>query len=123
MDPQGARTWFVADCYLPRAGSGELTGHEAICILNTTDETAHVTIDFYFEDREPHLDVPVTVGPRRTLHVRTDRPEMLGGFQVPREVPYAVRVRSSVPIVVQYTRLDVTQPNLALMTCMAFPAT
>ncbi|MDR7574219.1 MAG: sensory rhodopsin transducer [Armatimonadota bacterium] len=118
---EGATTWLIPDAYLPAAGQGELQGHEAICILNTGDQPAAVALDFFFEDREPRLGVPVTIGPRRTLHVRTDRPEMLGGFVVPRQVPYALRVRSSVPVVVQYSRLDVTQPNLALMTCVGYP--
>lgn len=118
---EGATTWLIPDAYLPAAGDGALAGHEAICILNTSDREATVALDFFFEDREPQRDVRVTVGPRRTLHLRTDRPEMLGGFVVPRQVPYAVRVRSSVPVVVQYSRLDVTQPNLALMTCLGYP--
>jgi hypothetical protein len=118
---EGATTWLIPDAYLPAAGDGAVQGHEAICILNTTDQTAAVVLDFFFEDREPHLGVPVTVGPRRTLHLRTDRPQMLGGFVVPRQVPYAVRVRASVPVVVQYSRLDVSQPNLALMTCLGYP--
>lgn len=121
MPGEGATMWLIPDAYLPAAGAGPLLGHEAICILNTGEEPARVEVDFYFEDREPYLGVPVRVGPRRTLHVRTDRPEMLNGFAVPRQVPYALRVRSDVPIVVQYSRLDVTQPNLALMTAMAFP--
>jgi hypothetical protein len=35
-------------------------------------------------------------------------------------VPFALLVESNVPIVVQHTRLDSTQPALALMTTMAF---
>jgi hypothetical protein len=119
---EGAMTWLIPDGYLPPEGEGRLSGHEAICILNTTDQAAQVVLDFFFEDREPHLGVTLQVAARRTRHIRTDRPEMLGGFQVPRQVPYAIRVRSSVPVVVQYSRLDVTQPNLALMTSLAFPA-
>ena len=120
MPADGARTWLIADAYLPSAGLGHLAGHEAICILNTGDHPAHVQIDFYFEEREPQLGVAVTIGPRRTRHIRTDKPEMLGGLAIPREVPYAIRVRSDVPVVVQYSRLDVTQPNLALMTTLGF---
>lgn len=121
MGVGGACTWFVPDAYLPARGQGPLAGHEAICLLNTSEERAHVEIDFYFADREPQLGISLTVGPRRSLHVRTDQPAMLGGVAVPREVPYAMRIRSTIPIVVQYSRMDVAQPNLALMTCMAFP--
>jgi len=118
--PQGARVWLIPDGFLPAKGDGPLEGHEAFCILNVEDQDAHVEIDFYFEDREPVLGVPIRVGARRTLHVRTDRPETLG-FALPRRVPYAARIRSDVPIAVQYSRMDVSQPNLTLMTSMAHP--
>jgi len=35
--------------------------------------------------------------------------------------PMALKVESDVAVVVQHTRLDTTQPALALMTTMAFP--
>ena len=43
-------------------------------------------------------------------------------FEVPRATQYALRVRSSVPVSVQYGRMDVRQPNLAYYCTMAFPA-
>jgi hypothetical protein len=36
-------------------------------------------------------------------------------------VPYAIRVTSDVNIVVQHSRLDVTQTNMALFTTMGWP--
>src|SRR5207245_745 len=53
MPGEGALTWYIPDAYLPAEGSGPLTGHEAICVLNTSDERAHIAVDFFFEDREP----------------------------------------------------------------------
>jgi hypothetical protein len=35
--------------------------------------------------------------------------------------PMALMVESNVEVVVQHTRLDTTQPALALMTTMAYP--
>lgn len=118
----GARVWIVPDAYLPEPGTDKLQGHEAICLLNTGTQPAHVTLDFYFEDREPIRDVAITLGAERTWHVRLDDPESLGGVELPRLVPYALRVTSDVNIVVQYSRLDTTQVNLALMTTIAWPA-
>jgi hypothetical protein len=48
---------------------------------------------------------------------------MTGGVQIPVGVPYAIRVESDVPIIVQNSRLDATQAACTLMTTMAFPAT
>lgn len=122
VEGEGARVWVIPDAYLPEEGTGELTGHEAICLVNTGTVPAHVTVDFYFEDRDPIRDVSLTLGAERTWHVRLDDPNSLGGVALPRLVPYAIRVKSDVNIVVQYSRMDVTQPNLTLMTTMAWPA-
>ena len=113
--------WLIPDAFLPAAGPHEPHGHEAICVLNTHTEDAHLTLDFYFEDREPIRNVTLTLPAERARHLRTDRPQDLGGAEIPRETPYAVRVRSSLPIAVQYSRLDVTQPNYSLMTTLASP--
>lgn len=118
----GAQTWFVPDGYLPAKGpEGGYVGHDCVCLLNTTPQEAQVWLDIYFEDQEPVEGLEVRLAPKRCLHLRMDKPEMLGGFEMPREVPYALRVRSSVPIVVQYSRLDVTQSNMAFLSVMGFP--
>ncbi len=56
----------------------------------------------------------------RTHHIRLDRLISEDGREIPRGVPYAVLVESSVPVVVQYSRLDTAQSELALMTTMAY---
>jgi hypothetical protein len=117
---EGARVWFVPDGYIPAASTGSFESHEAICVLNTGDENADLTIDFFFEDREP-ISGTAPVPARRTRHIRTDHPEELGGVEVPRDTPYAVRIRSSAEVIVQHSRLDTTQPAMTLMTTMAYP--
>ena len=118
---EGAKVWLVPDGYVPEESSGGQESHEAICVLNTSREEAHLLVSFYFEDREPVKGVEVVVPPERTRHVRTDRPEQLGGAKIPRGVPYAVRVESDVPVTVQHSRMDTTQAALSLMTTMAYP--
>ncbi|MDQ3855236.1 MAG: sensory rhodopsin transducer [Chloroflexota bacterium] len=118
---EGHRIWLVPDGYLPERSTGEQVSHEAICVLNTGEQEAHLTIAFYFEDREPVKGISATVPGERTRHIRIDQPEQLGGAELPRGVPYAVRVESDVPIVVQYSRLDTSQEALALMTTLAHP--
>lgn len=117
----GARVWLVPDGYIPEESSGSQESHEAVCVLNTSGEEALVSLTFYFEDREPIRNARVVVPPERTRHFRTDRPQELGGAEVPKGVPYAVRVESSVPVTVQHSRLDTSQVALALMTTTAHP--
>lgn len=120
----GARTWTIPDAYLPAAGKPGKTGyvgHESLCVLNTSSRLAQLRIGFYFADREPETTAVITVAAGRCRHIRFDDPAQLGGFIVPREVPYGLRVESSVAIVVQHSRLDVTQPNMAFLSAIAHP--
>ncbi len=118
MSSEGARVWLVPDGFIPEESSGAQESHEAVCVLNTSEEEARLSISFYFEDREPIKDVKVVLGPERTRHVRTDS---IAGAEIPRGVPYAIRIESSVPVTVQCSRMDTTQPALSLMTAMAHP--
>ncbi len=119
---EGARVWLVPDAYIPAESSGTLTSHEAICVLNAGESEAHLSVSFYFADRDPIKDVRVSVPAERTRHIRTDAADELGGAVLPKGVPYAIRVESDVPVTVQYSRLDTTQEALALMTSIAYPA-
>jgi len=122
MAPEGAKVWLIPDGYMatPPNDGKPYQSHEAICVMNTGKEDAHLLIDFYFENRPPITDVPVTVMGERTFHIRLDKPEHLNSVVLPRDVPYAMRVRSDVPVVVQHSRLDTTQSNMALMTTIAY---
>ncbi len=114
---QGRTEWMIPDMYWPEITSpGHYVSHEAICVLNTGDRDASLEIVFYFEDREPVVRSGLVCGARRTNHIRMDK---LGA--VPKGVPYAALVRSDVPVVVQYSRLDTTQAENGLITTIAYP--
>ncbi len=115
---EGARVWLVPDGFIPERSTGVQESHEAICVLNTSVEQARLSISFYFEDRDPVKDVEVVVPPERTRHLRTDK---LDDVEIPRGVPYAVRIESNVPVTVQCSRMDTTQPALSLKTAIAHP--
>jgi len=122
----GHKVWIIPDGYIattpPEAEgpSGYIT-HESVCILNDGDKAAHCTLDVYFEDREPMLGIPFDVGGQRSLHLRLDKLETPAGEPIPRDTCYSLRVISDRDIVVQHSRLDVTQPNATLMTTMGYP--
>ena len=117
----GARSWIIPDGYLPTRSTGDLPSHESTCVLNLGARQAVVKLTIYFEDREPMEGFRAVCPPRRTLHIRLDTLKNVRQEFIPTGVPFAVKVESSVPVVVQHTRLDSTQPALALMTTMAFP--
>ncbi|UOE94954.1 sensory rhodopsin transducer [Alkalihalobacillus sp. LMS39] len=117
---KGSCVWYIPDGYIPPLSSGTLESHESICVLNCYQQNANLKITIYFEDRDPIEQIPFVVKGKRTSHIRTSKLEK-EGQRIPKEVPYAIEVESDVPIIVQYSRLDSTQQELALMSTMAHP--
>lgn len=116
----GKTEWFIPDMYWAEEDHGSYVSHEAICVLNTHDEDCIVDITLYFEDREP-VKCQQTICPaRRTNHIRTDHLLLADGRSIPRGVGYAGYIKCSVPVIIQYTRVDTTQEPLALMSTIAF---
>ena len=118
----GSRLWAIAEGYIPDGSTGPepaMTSHETACLLNASDRDAEVRITLYFPDREPVGPYQVTVPARRTRHVRFN--DLEDPEPVPRGTDYASVIQSSVPIVVQHTRLDSRQAENALLTTMAYP--
>ncbi|MFX3633341.1 MAG: sensory rhodopsin transducer [Candidatus Pristimantibacillus sp.] len=117
---RGEKLWYIPDGYIPEKSSGELLSHESICVLNCSSEEALLKITIFYEDREPLEDIMVVIPPRRTKHIRTSSLAR-EGMSIPVGVPYAIEVVSDIPVVVQYSRLDSTQAENALMSVLAFP--
>ncbi len=118
----GRKTWAIAEGYIPgqsASNARELVSHETACLLNTSDQDAHVSIMLYFADREPVGPYRVIVAARRTLHLRFN--DLDDPAPVPRDTDYSSVIVSDVPIVVQHTRLDSRHPNIALLSTMGFP--
>ena len=119
--PIGQTRWAIAEGYIPAYSNGpepQFTSHETACLLNTSDQDAHVEITIYFSDREPVGPYRVTVPARRTLHQRFN--ELTDPEPIPRDTGYASVFESDVPIVVQHTRLDSRQSENALLTTIAY---
>lgn len=118
----GAKVWVIPDGYLPEKSTGDLPSHESTCVLNLGSKPARVRLTAYFEGRDPLKGFEVVCPPERTVHIRLDRLRNRRAEQIPAGTPFALKVVSNRKIIVQHTRLDSTQPALALMTTMAFPA-
>jgi len=121
MDEIGRRRWAIAEGYIPsdsRFSDRALVSHETACILNASDRDAEVLITLFFADREPVGPYRVTVGARRTLHLRFN--DLTDPEPVPRDTDYASVLESDVPIVVQHTRLDSRRAELALLSTVAY---
>ena len=117
----GSNTWVIAEGYIPPQSQGpepEMTSHETVCLLNSSDREAHVEITIYYADREPVGPYRLTVPARRTRHLRFN--DLHDPEAIPRGTDYSSVIRSDVPIVAQHTRLDSRQAANALLSTIAY---
>jgi hypothetical protein len=119
----GKCVWVIADGWIPPASNGpepEMLSHDSACILNTNSDDTEVELFVYFTDREPVGPYTITVPARRTFHQRIN--DLTDPESVPRGVDYSIVLISSLPVVVQHTRLDSRQAENALMTTIGYSA-
>lgn len=117
----GRKIWAIPEGYIPSRSTGDgrdLVSHEAACILNAGATEAHVAITIFFKDRDCAGPYHVTVPARRTLHLRFN--DLNDPEPIPRDTDYSSVFVSDAPVVVQHTRLDSRQSELALLSTLAF---
>ena len=121
MEAIGRRRWAIAEGYIPSESAFSdraLISHETACILNAGDREARIEITILFADREPVGPYRVTVGARRTLHLRFN--DLKDPQPVPFDTDYSSIFESDLPVIVQHTRLDSRRAELALLSTMAY---
>jgi hypothetical protein len=119
--PIGHTRWAVADGYIPAWSHGpepEMTSHEGLCILNAGNCDVEVRLTLYFTDREPAGPYCITVGARRTNHVRMNL--LKDPEPIPLGTPYSCVIEADGPVVVQQTRLDSRQTENAIFSTVTF---
>ena len=116
----GKNVWLIADGFMSNTKTDKNVSHEAVCVLNLSGEKANVKITVYFEDEEPLTGFSAVCETDRTNHIRLDKIVNDNGQKIPKEKPYALLIESDRPVVCQHTRLDVTAPDMALMTTIAY---
>lgn len=117
----GAKRWAIPEGYIPAKSTGpepQMTSHETACLLNISNNSAHVKITIFYSDREPVGPYNITVPPQRTRHVRFN--DLADPEPIPRDTDFASLIESDVPIVVQHTRLDSRQAENALLSTIAY---
>lgn len=117
----GKKVWLIPDGFLHSVSLNDQVSHEAVCVLNTSDKDAVISLTLYFEDCEPMTGFKAECNAGRTHHIRLDRIVSENGEKIPRDTPYALLVESTEPVVAQYSRLDTSAVEMALMTTIAYP--
>ena len=119
----GRTRWAIPEGYIPGWSHNDvdahaLLSHETACILNASGEDAHLQLTLYFSDRDPLGPYNITVPARRTLHLRFN--DLKDPEPVPQATSYSSVFVSDVPVVIQHTRLDSRQAELALLSTVAY---
>jgi len=121
METLGRTRWAIAEGYIPASSHGpapQMTSHETVCLLNVSNQDAHITLTVFYSDREPIGPYRITVPARRTRHVRFN--DLADPRPIPQDTDFASVIESDVPIVVQHTRLDSRQAENALLSTIAY---
>ena len=127
MNHIGKKLWIVPDGYIPMLTKDDkdnpngYLSHECACILNCGPNDAEIELTIYFEDCDPVEIKNTMVQAKRSLHLRMDELEIDDQPAIPRGKPYSLVVSSSSAVVVQMSRLDTTQNNMAFLSTMALP--
>lgn len=114
----GKKLWIFADGDLPPQGNEEPLGHEALMVVNNSDNPAKLTIDLLFEDKEPKEGIKLRVPSKRVNCFRMDYPIGEEKYLIP-PGQFAVILKSNIPIVALYGRLD-RRENMAYYPIAGF---
>jgi hypothetical protein len=120
MNEYGKRIWFFPDGDRPPFGDSPLKGHESIVVLNPNKGQAVIKITFYYEDREPVTTDEIVVEAERVCCMKTHEEKYFKDKTQLTGTQYALKVEGSIPVIVQYGRLDSRQTNLAYYTVMGY---
>lgn len=121
MKASGRKLWVIAEGYIPAKSNGpepEMTSHESISVLNTSDSEAHLNITIFYTDKDPVGPYQVTVPAARSKHIRFN--DLSDPTPIPKATDYSSVIESDVPVVVQHTRLDSRQAENALLSTIAY---
>ncbi|MBE6871945.1 MAG: hypothetical protein E7491_08360 [Ruminococcaceae bacterium] len=119
METYGKKVWFIPDAFYNSQWNGQVS-HEAVCVINTTDTDANIKFTFFFEDADKLEGFTSFCKAGRTHHIRMDRLRNEKGEGIVKDKPYAIMLESDVPLIAQYSRLDTSQSEMALMTTIPY---
>ncbi|AGF72058.1 sensory rhodopsin transducer [Corynebacterium halotolerans] len=103
----GRTTWVFSAGFAPSQSTGrepEFTSRNTLCLLNTGDTPACVSLMVYHEDSDPVGAYEIRVEPRRVKHQRING--LIEPEAVPLDVPLGLVLEPDVPVVAQLYYLD-----------------
>lgn len=122
MKAYGKLDWAVAAGRIPFLTNGkepEFLSYDKIAVLNTSEEDALIEIVIFYEDEQPWGTYKVKVKSQRLRKIRFN--DLIDPKAIEIERNYSCYIKSNVPIVVQFSRMNTGANANAEITSMAFP--
>ena len=119
----GHKTWVISGGRIPLRTTGDepvFTSRDELCVLNTSDNPAKISIMVYHETEHPSGPYNIEVKEACVRHIRFN--DLVDPLPISLDTPFAAVVTSDVPIVVQFSRMHTSQRKLAGFFTTAFAA-
>lgn len=123
MKAYGKKDWAIAAGRIPFETNGKepmMNSHDKIAVLNTSEEEAVVELLIFYETEKPVGTYEIKIRPKRLRKIRFN--DIIDPLPIDLERNYSCFIQSSVPVVVQFSRMNTGVKNNAEMGTMAFPA-
>lgn len=121
MKKIGKLDWAFSGGRIPFDSTGEepmFNSHDKIAVLNTSEEEAEIEIFIFYEDAAPVGTYEVEIKPKRLRKIRIN--DLIDPEAVRLERNYGCYIRSNVPIVIQFSRMNTGSKEVGLMGSMAY---
>lgn len=123
MKTYGKLDWAFSAGRIPFESTGkepDFISHDKISILNTSEERACIELFIFYEDEQPSAKYEVEVNAKRLKKVRFN--DLIDPVAMRLERNYSCYMKSNVPVVIQFSRMDSGGKNTAMMGSMAYAA-
>jgi hypothetical protein len=118
----GHSIWLIPGGNIPVQSNGQepaFTSRDELFVVNTGDTEARISLTIFYTDQDPVAGYEFDVGARRVRRVRFN--DLINPEALRLGVDYGVMVEASVPVVIQFERMDTRQAALARYGGLAFP--
>ena len=122
MKAYGKIDWAFSAGRIPFHTNGEepeFNSHDKIAILNTSDEDVMVEILLFYEDEPPVETYEIKVESKRLRKVRFN--DLIDPVAIKLEKNYSCLIKTSSPVIIQFSRMNTGQNENTEMGGMAFP--
>ena len=121
MNTIGKTLWALPGACIPFGSTGcepQWTSHDKIAVLNASENAAELEIILFYEDKKPQGSYKIIVDSKRLRKIRFN--DLINPYAIELAKPFGFILQSSQPVIVQFSRLDTRQSQIAMASSLAF---